>query len=352
MKWGIGLYTGQVPADAEHTTRDEYRFIVEQAQLAEHLGVDSLWLSEHHGAEDGYLPSVLPLAAAILSATQRLVVGTAVMLAPFHNPIRLAEDVAVIDQLSGGRFILGMGTGWREREFRSFGIDPRRRGLALEETVSILRAAWTGERFDHRGKVYDVQDVLVRPRPFTEGGPPIWLGGTGPKALARAGRIGDGHFGVGMPFEGAMTGWRVALEARSAHAPRPFAFGQMRSGFIAENAEQAFHLASRGMRYTLGVHAGWAAELAGGSVKDAPPVPDAELRAYNLLGSAAQVSASLAPYAHEFAGRDDCHLSFRLYHPYAPRDAVLQAVESYGKDVVPWLRQQELGSAVRAAVGG
>ncbi len=109
MKWGIGLYTGQVPADAEHTTRDEYRFIVEQAQLAERLGIDSLWLSEHHGAEDGYLPSLLPLAAAILTATERLVVGTAVMLAPFHNPIRLAEDVAVIDQLSGGRFILGTG---------------------------------------------------------------------------------------------------------------------------------------------------------------------------------------------------------------------------------------------------
>ncbi len=149
-----------------------------------------------------------------------------------------------------------------------------------------------------------------------------------------------------------MSGWRAALEARPPHATRPFAFGQMRSGFIAEDAEQAFHLASRGMRYTLGVHAGWAAELAGGAVKDAPPVPDAELRAYNLLGSADQVSEALLPYAHEFAGRDDCHLSFRLYHPYAPRDAVLQALESYGKDVVPWLRAQEVGSAARAAVGG
>ena len=350
MKWGIGLYTGQVPADAEHTVQDEYRFIMEQARLAEQSGIDSLWLSEHHGAADGYLPSLLPVAAAILSATERLVVGTAVMLAPFHNPIRLAEDVAVLDQLSGGRFILGMGTGWRDREFRSFALDPRQRGLALEETVAILRAAWTGERFDHNGKVYDFEDVLVRPRPFTEGGPPIWLGGTGPKALARAGRLADGHFGVGMPFEGALAGWRAALETRPADAPRPFAFGQMRSGFIADDADEAFRLASRGMRYTLGVHAGWAAELAGGTVQDAQPVPDADLRAYNLLGSAEQISAALGPYAQEFAGRDDCHLSFRLYHPYTPREAVLQAIESYGNHVLPRLRGHELVSPVGTPV--
>jgi alkanesulfonate monooxygenase SsuD/methylene tetrahydromethanopterin reductase-like flavin-dependent oxidoreductase (luciferase family) len=185
---------------------------------------------------------------------------------------------------------------------------------------------------------------LVRPRPFTPGGPPIWLGGTGPKALARAGRIGDGHFGVGMPFDGAMAGWRSALEARSTDALRPFAFGQMRSAFIADDADAAFRLASQGMRYTLGIHAGWAAELAGGSVRDAPPVSDEELRAYNLLGSPDDLAGALSPYAREFAGRDDCHLSLRLYHPYTPRDAVVEALESYGKVVVPRLRELELGS--------
>jgi len=340
MKWGIGLYTGQVPADAGHTVRDEYAFVIEQARLAEQLGIDSLWLSEHHGAEDGYLPSLLPMAAAILASTERLMVGTAVMLAPFHNPIRLAEDIAVLDQLSGGRFILGMGTGWREREFRSFGLDPKRRGSTLEETVAVLRKAWTGERFDHHGRVYQFSDALVRPRTFTPGGPPIWLGGTGPKAFARAGAIGDGHFGVGMPFDQALTAWRSALDMRDPDA-RPFAFGQLRSGFIANDADEAFEVAARGMRYTLGVHAGWAAELAGGSTADASAVADEELRGYNLLGSAADVAASLAPYAREFAGRDDCHLSFRLYHPYTSRDDTVSALEAYGKVVVPALRATE-----------
>lgn len=338
MKWGIGLYTGQVPVDGEVSVREEYRFIVEQAQLAEQLGIDSIWLSEHHGAEDGYLPSLLPLAAAILQATERLVVGTAVLLAPFHHPIRLAEDVAVIDQLSGGRFILGMGTGWRDREFRSFGLEPRRRNTTLEETVGFLRQAWRGERFDFDGRIHRFEDVLVRPRPFTPGGPPIWLGGTGPRALERAGRLASGHFGVGKGFDDALAGWNQAVAARNPDASTPFAFGQLRSGFIAGDPEEAFALASRGMRYTLGVHAGWAAEMAGGSPTDAPPVTDEQLQDYNLFGSAADIVDGLALYAERFAGRDDCHLAFKLHHPYVGREAVLAAIDAYGKQVVPQLR--------------
>ena len=263
------------------------------------------------------------------------------MLAPFHNPIRLAEDVAVLDQMSGGRFILGMGTGWRDREFHSFGLNPKHRGIALEETVSVLRRAWTGERFDFEGRVYQFQDVLVRPPTFTPGGPPIWLGGTGPKALSRAGSLGDGHFGVGMPFDGAMATWRAAVEAVPAGGAEAFSFGQLRSGFIADDPDRAFALAARGMRYTLGVHAGWAAELSGGEAQKAPAVSDDELRAYNLLGSADDIVAGLSPYARAFPGRDDCHLSFRLYHPYTPREAVLAAIEAYGKDVAPRLRHLE-----------
>ena len=259
--------------------------------------------------------------------------------------------MAVLDQLSGGRFILGMGTGWREREFRSFGLDPRRRAATLEETVAILRRAWQGERFDFEGQVYQLNDVLVRPRPFTPGGPPIWLGGTGPKALDRAGRIGDGHFGVGMGFDAALASWQRAVDVQPADAEAPFAFGQLRSGFIAGNPDQAFDLAARGMRYTLGIHAGWAAELAGGLVDDAAPVPDEDLRAYNLLGGPTDIVAGLSPYAVRFAGREDCHLSFRLYHPYLPADAVLAAIESYGKDVVPRLRSLERGSVAESASG-
>ncbi|MEU6320740.1 LLM class flavin-dependent oxidoreductase [Streptomyces sp. NPDC047009] len=340
MRWGLGLYTGQVPPGQDIGFRDEYARIVEQAQLAEELGLDSVWLSEHHGADDGYLPSLLPLAAAILASTERLVVGTAVLLAPLHHPLRLAEDAAVVDQLSGGRLVLGLGTGWRSGDFRSFGVDMATRAVALEETVQILRRAWQGERFDFEGRVHRIEGGMVRPRPFRPGGPPIWLGGTGPRALRRAGRLGDGYFGVGAPFDDAMGAFAAARDAVPEDRQVPFSFGQLRSGFIAEDPQRAWERAGRGMTYTLDVHARWAAEEAGRAAAPGEHLVSEEtVRQYNLLGTPADATNALLPYAERFARRPDCHLAFRLYHPYMPHEQVLAAIQAYGRTVVPALRK-------------
>lgn len=339
MRWGLGLYTGQVPPGSGIGFKEEYARIIEQARLAESVGLESVWLSEHHGADDGYLPSLLPLAAAILASTERLVVGTAVLLAPLHHPLRLAEDAAVVDQLSGGRLVLGLGTGWRSGDFRSFGADMATRAAALEETVGILRLAWRGERFDYAGQVHRIDGGRVLPRPFTPGGPPVWLGGTGPRALRRAGRLGDGYFGVGAPFDDAMRSFGAVLDAVPEGRAGGFSFGQLRSGFIARDAEDAWRLAGRGMAYTLDVHARWAREEAGEAARpDERLVPEEAVRSYNLLGSADDTTAALRPYADRFAVRDDCHLALRLHHPYTPHDRVLEAIEDYGTSVAPALR--------------
>ncbi|MGW5106156.1 LLM class flavin-dependent oxidoreductase [Nocardia sp. NPDC004123] len=339
MQYGIGLYTGQVAPGEDHGFRAEYGRIIEQAKLAEEAGLDSIWLSEHHGAADGYLPSLLPVAAAILAATERLVVGTAVLLAPFHDPLRLAEDVAVLDQMSGGRLILGLGTGWRRSEFHAFGADMKTRGRALEETVQILRRAWEGERFGFQGRVHRIDSAIVRPEPFTPGGPPVWLGGTGPRSLARAGRLGDGYFGVCTPFEGAVSTFSEVLDSVPTERRRSFSFGQLRSGFIAEDPELGWKLAGRGMTYTTEVHARWAAEEAGSQgYSDALPPSEEAVRNYNLIGTADQVTAALAPYEQRFARRSDSHLCFRLYHPYTPYDTVLDAIQTFGRIIVPALR--------------
>ena len=191
VRVGIGLFTGQIPVGSGRTFAREYRETLDLVRLAESMGFDSAWVSEHHGASDGYLPSLLPMLAAFAASTERMQLGTGVVLAPLHDPLRLAEDAAVVDQLSGGRLILGLGIGWREEEFRMFGVPKSERALRTEETIQILRQAWTGRRFSFDGRAFRYDRVKVTP-PSAHGRHPDlsrWIRGRG----GAAGRTDGGR---------------------------------------------------------------------------------------------------------------------------------------------------------------
>src|SRR3989449_11484972 len=153
LQVGLGLFTGQVPSDSGRTFAQEYRETLDMVRLAETLGFDSAWVSEHHGAGDGYMSSLLPTLAAMAAATERIKLGAGGMLTPFHHPLRLAEDAATVDLISGGRLILGLGLGWREEEFRMFAVPLSQRVRRTSETIEILRRAWTGRRVAFEGQI-------------------------------------------------------------------------------------------------------------------------------------------------------------------------------------------------------
>jgi alkanesulfonate monooxygenase SsuD/methylene tetrahydromethanopterin reductase-like flavin-dependent oxidoreductase (luciferase family) len=165
---------------------DLYAAALDQCAWADALGFDFVGIGEHHGADDGYLPSPLVFAAAAAGRTQRIRLRPSVLLAPFYEPIKLAEDLAVLQILSNGRLVVGLGAGYRPSEFAMFGASRRGRRHAYEETISVLRAAWSGEPFSYRGRTIRVSPVPERP-------PPIWLGGAHPAVARRAAHIAD-HF--------------------------------------------------------------------------------------------------------------------------------------------------------------
>ncbi|MEE4660159.1 MAG: LLM class flavin-dependent oxidoreductase, partial [Halieaceae bacterium] len=161
---------------------------LDQAAWADELGFDVIGLGEHHGSEDGYNPSPLVLAAAMAARTRRIKLRTSVLLAPLYDLPKLAEDAAVVQTLSNGRLLLGLGAGYRPSEFESFGRSLDDRWRMMGETCEFLRLAWRGEAFTWQGR--RVQ-ITPRPEPFA---PPLLLGGSSAAAARRAAHIADDWF--------------------------------------------------------------------------------------------------------------------------------------------------------------
>jgi alkanesulfonate monooxygenase SsuD/methylene tetrahydromethanopterin reductase-like flavin-dependent oxidoreductase (luciferase family) len=164
-----------------------YRENLELAAEAQRLGVASIWVSEHHGEADGYCPSPVVAGAALAAVAPGCHIGQGITLAPLHgHPLRLVEDLAVLDNLCGGRVEIGLGQGYRPAEFDMFGLPYARRTRAFEEALDILQLAWRGERFDYAGQIYTVKGGLLRPTPVKADAPRLWIGATAPAPRERA----------------------------------------------------------------------------------------------------------------------------------------------------------------------
>jgi probable F420-dependent oxidoreductase len=194
MRIGYGYLTAQHHPDDPRSDVEIYREAIEVAVELEAGGIDSVWTSEHHFVDDGYMPSQLPVLAAIAARTSRIRLGTGVLLAPMFDPLRLAEDAATVDLISGGRLTLGVGIGWRTEEFEGFGVPTRERGSRLEATITVLRQAWSDGLVTGDGRHFRYDGLNVSPKPAQPGGPPIWIGAGAEAAVRRVGRVADGYF--------------------------------------------------------------------------------------------------------------------------------------------------------------
>jgi alkanesulfonate monooxygenase SsuD/methylene tetrahydromethanopterin reductase-like flavin-dependent oxidoreductase (luciferase family) len=188
-------YDFRNPAPWQENFESFYASRLGQIADAEALGFNSVWLTEHHFCEDGYTPSPLVIAAAIAARTRAMHIGTNLMLLPLHDPVRMAEDAATVSLLSGGRFDLGVGIGYRQLEFDQFGRQLSHRPSLVEEGIEILRRSWSGEPVNFSGKRFTVGDLKVLPAPVHT--PKILLGGMAPPAIERAARVADGFLSTG-----------------------------------------------------------------------------------------------------------------------------------------------------------
>jgi len=270
IRFGL-WYDFRNPAQWRQPADRLYREILDQIAWGENNGFDDVWLSEHHFIEDGYLPSILPAAAAIAARTNRIRIASGVLLMPLHNPIRLAEDIATVDVISGGRFELGVGIGFKREEFSGFGVSSKERGARTDQSLEIVRRALAGETVTFKSDFFDFQNIKVTPVPIQKPRPPIWLGGFTSAALRRAVRFGDGFT---VPGANRNVYDRYVSELKKEN--RPTDNLRFASGFwfllVSNDPEKTFAEAADHVIYQVNNYSVWLA--AGGLQPLAPHLSD------------------------------------------------------------------------------
>jgi probable F420-dependent oxidoreductase len=175
------LKIGFIPSEGGHF----YREALDEVTRAEELGFDSVWMEEHHSVTNHYWPSPLTVLAGFATRTSRVLLGTDILVAPFYHPVRLAEDVTLLDVMSGGRFVLGIAIGYKPDEFALYGAELPKRGARFDEQLAVMNALWTQDHVSFTGRYYTV-DGRLEPKPVTRPHPPVWIGGWGDLTLKRA----------------------------------------------------------------------------------------------------------------------------------------------------------------------
>lgn len=326
------LQIGFIPIEGGHF----YKEALEEVIRGEELGFDSIWMEEHHSVVNHYWPSPLTVLAGFATRTSKVMLGTDILVAPFYHPVRLAEDVALLDIMSHGRFVLGVAIGYKPDEFALYGGDPEKRGARFEEQLAIIKGLWTQDSFAFKGTYYNLEGRL-EPKPITKPHPPIWIGGWGKLTLKRAATLGDNWIpGPTADLGRLLEGKKQFLENRAeAGLVTPITeWPVTRDVITADTDQEARELAEKHIMVS------YRKEYAGGwkhPFIDASIATDLDrlMQDRFLIGGPDQVIRALRPFVERYGMT---HLICRLFFPGMPHRHIMRELELLAKEVMPAFR--------------
>jgi alkanesulfonate monooxygenase SsuD/methylene tetrahydromethanopterin reductase-like flavin-dependent oxidoreductase (luciferase family) len=302
-----------------------YQAGLEMARFADQHGFMSVTQEEHHGADNGWSPSPLVTAGAILASTKNIMVSISALLVPLHDPLRIAEDIAVIDLMSGGRLIVIGGLGYRPSEYEAHGKDWAGRGKLMDECVAALLGAWTGEPFEYQGRT-----VKVTPAPLTKPHPTFFIGGTSKAAVRRAVR-----FNLPIFFAAPVPELKEYFDQLHAEQGTEGLAMVPESGFfhtfLAEDPDQAWAQYGHHLFHEASTYHSWQTSDIRSAVHSYATSPE-ELRAEGIY-------RILTPDEAIAMGKADPMVNF-AFHPLIggmPIDAAWQSLQLYADKVLPAL---------------
>jgi alkanesulfonate monooxygenase SsuD/methylene tetrahydromethanopterin reductase-like flavin-dependent oxidoreductase (luciferase family) len=333
MQLGTGLFTCQRRPDDDRSATEIYDEMLRLGRAVDDAGLASAWVSEHHFTPDGYLPGTMPALGALAAVTEGIEIGTCIALAPLYDAVRLAEDVATVDLLSGGRTTLGLAIGSNPREFEAFGIDLDERVDRLVDTVGLVRAAWSAGPLGYDSRFHDVApDVDVTPKPAHD--VPVMLGGSAKPAVRRAARIGDAWCA---PSSLSVEGVRRRVEdiervREEEGIDGEFQVYVLQHGFVGDSERDAWDAMRDGYLY---IQRRYAEIFSGETVEELPDERVRELKRQAIYGTPDDVVSRLEEYRDALG--DDVHFVFRTYHPGIGTERMVDCIERLGDEVAPAL---------------
>jgi alkanesulfonate monooxygenase SsuD/methylene tetrahydromethanopterin reductase-like flavin-dependent oxidoreductase (luciferase family) len=326
-----GLKIGFIPIEGGRY----YEESLEEVTRAEELGFHSVWMEEHHAVTDHYWPSPLTVLAGYATRTTTMTLGTDIVVAAFHHPVRLAEDVAMLDVMSNGRVVLGIAIGYKPDEFALYGVDLEKRGARFEEQLAIMKGLWTQETVSFKGRYYTV-DGRIEPKPVTKPHPPLWIGGWGDITLRRAATLAT----TGFPARPRTS--RGCSPARSSFSPTAPPRARRPDHRVAAHARR-HHRRHRpqGARARRTAHHDQLPEGVRGRLE----APRSSTRASPPISTSSWKTASSSAAPIRWCRRSKnssrkygmTHLICRTFFPGMPHAHIMRELELLAKEVIPAL---------------
>jgi alkanesulfonate monooxygenase SsuD/methylene tetrahydromethanopterin reductase-like flavin-dependent oxidoreductase (luciferase family) len=326
------LKLGFIPIEGGHW----YRESLEEVTRAEELGFDSVWMEEHHSVRNHYWPSPLTVLAGYATRTSRMTLGTDILVAPFYHPVRLAEDVAMLDIVSNGRMVLGIAIGYKPDEFALYGAELDKRGARFEEQLRIMSALWRGEHVQWKSDSYTV-DGRLEPLPVTTPQPPVWIGGWGELTLRRAATLADNWIpGPTADLRRLLDGKKKFLANREAagRATPPAEWPLTRDVIIAETDARARQLAEEHIMiaYRREYAGGWRHPFIDASIATDL---DRLMADRFIIGGPDQCVAQIRRFVEQYGMT---HLICRMFFPGMPHQHIMKELDLLAKEVLPAFR--------------
>lgn len=331
MKIGLFL-SGQIPP--EDSMPRQVRESMEQVRAAREAGFDLICTGQHFLSSPYQQPTTLPFLARMAAEAGEMEVAATVLLLPLHNPVEIAEEVATMDAICDGRFIFGIGLGYRDEEYAAFGVKASERVGRMSEAMEVIKLLWTEDEVAFDGRYYHVPKINPSVRPVQRPHPPIWVAANADSAIRRAARWGypwliNPHATVSMVAD------QVRLyreEAARVGQSVPDSMPMLREMYVADDREKAYIESQPYLEGKYAAYASWGQDKALPGEESFSVPYDQLARDRFLLGSPDDVAEEMLRYERELGAG---YLIFRMQWPGLPHEKVLEQLELMGRHVIP-----------------